>query len=448
VKKLHINPLRKTCKSRLSRVLLVVLLSTMAISGYAQSGTNSPYSQFGLGSLAEQASGFNRGMNGLAIGFHDGNQVNYINPASYAYVDSLTFLFDMGLSGQITNFSENGTKRNAKQANFEYAVAGFRLAKHLGMSFGILPYTNVGYDYSSTGYVDSRNSVIYTNTYSGSGGLHQVYGGLGWAPFKNFSIGFNVGYLWGEITRSISNSYSDNYANTLSKNYDAEVRSYMVSAGLQYDMKLSKKDILTIGLTYSLGHKIGGDPTCRVISTNSQTSVSDSIVLGGNNLKLEVPHTFGVGFLYNHDNRLRLGADYNLQKWGSVSFPEYQTVSDNQVAYVMNDSYFKDRHKFTVGTDYVPDPTSRSFFSRIHYRAGVSYATPYLKINGKDGPNEISGSIGFGIPIINSYNNRSILNISAQIAHSSADGMITENIFRINIGLTFNEKWFQKWKVE
>ena len=54
----------------------------------------------------------------------------------------------------------------------------------------------------------------------------------------------------------------------------------------------------------------------------------------------------------------------------------------------------------------------------------------------------------FGIPIVNSYNNRSFLNISAQFAHSSANGLISENIFRINIGLTFNEKWFQKWKVE
>jgi hypothetical protein len=26
--------------------------------------------------------------------------------------------------------------------------------------------------------------------------------------------------------------------------------------------------------------------------------------------------------------------------------------------------------------------------------------------------------------------------------------MITENTFRINIGMTFNERWFAKWKVE
>ena len=54
----------------------------------------------------------------------------------------------------------------------------------------------------------------------------------------------------------------------------------------------------------------------------------------------------------------------------------------------------------------------------------------------------------FGIPIINGFNNRSVLNISGQWVKRSADNLITENTFRINIGLTFNERWFAKWKVE
>ena len=318
--KIHNTSFRLADLAKGKRGFLAAIASVLFTGVFAQSGTNSPYSQFGLGTLAEQASGFNRGMNGLALGFHDGNQVNYLNPASYARLDSITFLFDVGMSGQITNFSENGTKRNIKQANFEYLVTGFRVAHRLGMSFGILPYSNVGYDYSTTGYVNNRNSVIYTNTYSGSGGLHQAYAGLGWSPIKNFSIGVNAGYLWGTISRSIQNSYSDNYANTLSKSYNAEVRSYNISAGLQYDLKLSKTDLLTIGLTYGLGHKIGGKPTCRVISTNTQTAVSDSLVLGGSNIKLSIPHTFGAGFTYNHANKLRVGADYTLQKWSKVSF--------------------------------------------------------------------------------------------------------------------------------
>ena len=53
----------------------------------------------------------------------------------------------------------------------------------------------------------------------------------------------------------------------------------------------------------------------------------------------------------------------------------------------------------------------------------------------------------FGIPIVNAYNNRSLLNISAQWVRQDSKVFITENTFRINIGLTFNERWFAKWKV-
>ena len=79
----------------MKRALLSVALFVWAtISIMAQSGTNSPYSQFGLGLLADQSSGFSRGMNGLGIGFREHNQVNYLNPASYSAIDSLSFIFD------------------------------------------------------------------------------------------------------------------------------------------------------------------------------------------------------------------------------------------------------------------------------------------------------------------------------------------------------------------
>lgn len=180
------------------KIIGTVLLASLYVApAIAQSGTNSPYSQYGLGQLSEQTSGFNRGMNGLGLGFREHNQVNYINPASYSSIDSLTFIFDAGLSGQVTNFSENGQKKNANNADFEYAVAAFRASKHLGVSFGIIPFTNIGYNYSISGYLNGDKSTTFTNTYNGSGGMHQIYLGAGWEFVKGLSIGANVS-IFGE----------------------------------------------------------------------------------------------------------------------------------------------------------------------------------------------------------------------------------------------------------
>lgn len=423
-----------------------ILASVCITPAVAQSGTNSPYSQYGLGLLNEQSSGFNRGMNGLGLAFREHNQVNYINPASYSALDSLTFIFDAGLSGQITNFNENGHKINANNADFEYAVAAFRAFKHVGVSFGIVPFTNVGYNYAITDYINDDRDVAYTNTYSGSGGIHQVYFGAGWEFLKGLSVGANISYLWGDIDRSVINSYSDGSINTLSKYYTASVKSYKLDVGLQYQLALDKKNALAIGLTYGLGHKLGTDPKCNIISTNTMTAVADTASFTVNN-GLEIPTSFGAGVMWNHANKLKLGADFSYQQWGSLQYPVYRVVND-EPRYELTDDYYKDRYKVTVGGEFCNDEMSRRFFDRIRFRAGVSYATSYYKINGLDGPDEISASIGFGIPIVNAYNNRSVLNISGQWVHSAANGLLTENTFRINIGITFNERWFMKWKVD
>lgn len=435
----------------MKKIIAAAFLAGLAVQVSAQSGTNSPYSQYGLGALASQATSFNRGMNGLAYGFHERNQVNYANPASYASVDSLSFIFDAGVSLQLTNFEENGNKVNAKNADIEYVVASFRAFKHVGVSFGLLPYTNVGYNFSNTQNVNafpSTSSVnaTYSNAYNGSGGLHLVYLGAGWEPFKGFSFGANIGYLWGTLNRNSTNTYSDSYVNTLSKNYSAQVKSYKVDFGAQYTYAVDKKNELTLGLTYSLGHNLGTEAECNLISTNSQTSVSDTTRYVVSN-SLELPHTFGVGLMWNHNNRLKFGVDYQLQKWAKLKYPQLTTVNGT-TSYNLVDGQFNDCHKFTLGGDYCKGERYRGFFSRMHYRAGFSYASPYLKINGVDGPRELSASFGVGIPILNAYNNRSMLNISAEWVNQSVTGMIKENMFRINVGFTFNERWFAKFKVE
>jgi hypothetical protein len=433
-------------------ILLTIMM--MPFAAFAQSGTNSPYSQYGIGVMSDQSQGFNRGMNGLALGLRERNQINFLNPASYSSLDSLTFIFDIGASLQNTNFSENGVKMNAKNSDFEYAVGAFRLLRHVGVAFGAVPYTNVGYDFSSTSTVGTSKitstTTKATTTYTGTGGLHQAFIGVGVEPIKGLSFGVNMSYLWGSFSNSMSNAFTDTYVNSMTKLYTANVQSYKLDFGMQYQYKLDKDRILTLGLTYGLGHNLHSDPKCKVISSNSTTATNDTTFYSINN-GLKIPTSYGIGLSYVRTNKWTIGADYTLQKWGSVSFPEYRVVNEVP-SYSLRDGIMKDLHKFTVGGEIIPDVYGHSLLKRIHYRAGVSYSTPYYTMNlsdGRhDGPKELSASIGFGIPIQNGYNNRSLFNISAQWVHTSSKDLITENTLRINIGITFNERWFMKWKVE
>jgi len=253
--------------------------------------------------------------------------------------------------------------------------------------------------------------------------------------------------MWGELSHSIVNSYSDSYVNTLSRYYTAEVRNYKVDFGLQYSLNVGKEDNVTIGATYGLGHKLNSDATLNIVSNNSQTGVADSLTLTAADA-YEVPTTIGAGFAWKHGRKWAVGADYTLQKWSSTSYPVYSENGSGTPTYAAQAGTMSDRHKVVVGGMYCPKYNGRSIIQRTHYRAGVGYATPYLKINGKDGPKELSASVGLGIPITNQYNNRSTLNISAQWTHRNATDMIKENTFRVTIGMNFDERWFAKWKLK
>ncbi len=424
------------------KLILATLLLGSTLMVNAQSGTNSPYSQFGLGVLSDQTSGFNRGMNGVGLGFHEHNQINYLNPASYASIDSLSFIFDAGISGQVTNFEENGVKKNANNSNFEYVVAGFRLMKHVGVSFGVLPFTNVGYSYSSTSKIGSVFSDdTHTTTYSGEGGLHQAYFGAGWMPFKGFSIGANISYVWGDYSKTVYDSKSVSGAKTETRLYSTQVNSYKLDVGAQYTARLAKKDWVTLGVTFTPGHGLGASADMSQYTTDTQNSVSDTTNFSVAKA-FKIPNMYGAGLMWNHDNKWKVGFDYTLQKWGSLESPVFDGTT-----YALQKGLYSDRSKFNLGMQYCYGERDRHFLKRVQYRAGVSYATPYVKINGLDGPKELSVSAGFGIPIINNYNHRSFLNISGQWVRSSAKDLIKENTFRLNIGFTFNEEWFRKWRM-
>ena len=121
----------------------------------------------------------------------------------------------------------------------------------------------------------------------------------------------------------------------------------------------------------------------------------------------------------------------------------------NGTAYASRTGYLLDRSRFAVGAEYIPNPVSRKYLRRVKYRLGASYSTPYIKVNGADGPREISVTGGFSLPIQNQINNRSCLNISAQWVNSKSSAIgLTENYLRVCVGLTFNERWFMKWKFD
>ena len=423
------------------RLLNVGLLIFWVMAAMAQSGSNSPYTRYGFGQLSDQSFGNSKAMGGIAYGLREGLQINAANPASYSAVDSLTFLFDAGMSLQNANFQEKGVKTNAKNSTFDYIAMQFRLGKRMGLTAGFLPFSTVGYNMSKTEELANSEDQYGTTTstlksYTGDGSVQQVFVGLGYKVFNNLSIGANLSYLYGNAIHVSSLTFSNANAHKSVRAEEFKVNDYKLDLGLQYTQPLGQKHKVNLGLVYSYGHDINGKgysykETYLLESKYPLTQTVDTISGG-----FSLPHSFGAGFTYVYNNRLTVGLDYTLQKWADVKF-------------FNKEGQFNDRTKISFGAEYRPNPIGRNYLKRVRYRAGAYYSDPYAKVDGKEGAREYGVSFGFGFPL-EMYQGRSILNISGQYAKVSpkVKGMLEEQYLRINIGLTFNDRWFMKWKVE
>jgi hypothetical protein len=138
----------KTFKTILVAGLLTVI-NCLLINAQS-ANTNSPYTRYGYGQLADPSVASQRGMGGIGYGLRNPKDINPLNPAAFSAVDSMTFMLDFGLKGQVGLFEDNGKKNMRWNAGLEYIAVQFPISKKIGIGAGIEPVSYVGYKYGQT----------------------------------------------------------------------------------------------------------------------------------------------------------------------------------------------------------------------------------------------------------------------------------------------------------
>ena len=378
--------------------ILFICLS-IGLVAFAQNGTSSPYSRFGYGILGDNAIGAQRAMGGVGYALHNNRQINVMNPASYASMDSLTFLFDIGLTYQNTITREGSLKENSQSGSLDYIVMQFPLGRYMAGSVGLLPYSNVGYSFinSIDNGADSRSGLTNTNTVvpeSGSSGIFETM---------------------------------------------LKVRDYHLSFGAQYAIEWNKKHTITLGAVYSPGKTLLGRAYTSTYDVSSNTTIDADTLKMKNNYSLA--STYGGGISYNYDKRLTIAADVTYQNWADAKFTN---LTSGQMQ--SSKGQFNNRLKIALGAEFRPKNMGGNYFEHVNYRAGIFYNRSYLKINGND-MDEIGATCGFGFPLAT---DKSVVNVSFEYINRQCTPvkLITEDHFRISVSLTFNEMWFWQRKFE
>ncbi len=396
--------------------------------------TSSPYSRFGLGELQPNSFGRTTAMGGASLASRNNQQINLANPASYTAVDSLGFMFEFGVSSQLSRFSNDLTSMDALDINFRYFAMNFQITNWLATSLGLTPYSDVGYDVEVPTEVPNAGNIL--QKYYGEGSLSKAFFGLAIEPVKNISVGANLNYMFGLLNRNSETFFLDSPGLYNSQKFESlRLRDFSFSLGAQATIPLSQNQRLTFAAVFENPQYTGfySDIRSKFIQVQQGTSsVSDSQIDTlslENQISVQFPMSYGAGISYVKDNSLEINADYYRQGWGDINLPG----SGNEVLTNLD--------KFAMGAEWIPNRFSiRSYMNRIAYRAGAKFERSYLMLDGQQ-IKDFGITFGVGLPV---YRSNSTINISAELGRKGTKehNLVLENYARLNLSVNLYDLWF------
>lgn len=418
------------------RKIAIALLFLTAFASHAQNSTISPYSFFGIGDLRSSGTIENQQMGGLGI-YGDSIHVNLQNPAAYGKLKLTTYTFGGShREFRLETFSE---EQNTSVTNMDYIGLAFPVGKKMGMGLGVQPRSSVGYALDAQSVDDNGDTV--TNIFSGEGGLNGVFLSLGYSILPNLQIGATMKYNFGLLENQQLQSVEGVQFGTIDSR-ESDVSGFDYNFGMMYTPKIGEKHTLFTSARVNT--------QVNLISENSQRFGSFSITTGDEvevvdvdleaqglkNTDLKIPTIWSFGLGFGQDRKWFVGAEYSFQEFSSF---ENAFSTAESIEYINASS-------IAFGMYFIPDYASfSSYMKRVNYRAGVRYDKSGLVINGKE-INNFGITFGFGLPLGGAFSN---LNLGFELGRRGTTdaNLIRESYLKFGIGLSLNDRWFQKRKI-
>lgn len=443
-----------------TKFFIIFLLAVIAIGANAQSTatSSSPYSRYGIGDISSGALPQNLGMGGISTAIqkiNGYNNINQLNPASYGSLNLTTI--DVGIYSNVLFLSQTG-QSNQRDVNFRlsHIAMAFPITQHSAISFGLLPYSQLGYNYKQTlsrGY--GTSSPIDTNTtnflYHGEGGLSKAYIGYGFTILKHLSLGANVSYIFGDLKQSQSTEIPNLYGNLNSTvEQDNAIGGLNYDFGAQYSIDFSLKKHLVFGYSASAGSQLNSQSKYIVsqytLNSSGVANVSSDTLVNtsSNKTKVQLPQINRFGISYQQDEKFLIGADFTMGKWSNLAIGGVnQGLLDSKT--------------LNVGGQFTPNINAfNNYWSTVDYRLGAIYNQTYLNVANPTGGGytnikSYAVTMGLGMPL-RPTNLRTFykINISAELGQRGTlnNGLVKENYVNIHLGFLFNDRWFDRFKFD
>ena len=308
-------------KARKSILLAIVaLLSFQSVSAQEIDalGTFTPYSLFGVGDLHGSNSAITQGLGGIGMGVRNPAYINFKNIASLTERDTLSLMFDLGGYSKNMYLKDQNTKSAYNAANINNFVFSFPIYDKHAMVVGIMPYSNMGYKFST----DETDNVLiskYGNIQYfkyGTGSINQAFVGGAVKINKYLSAGLKGIYYFGSQTNHSDVYFSSGAMRTIESGWKYSPHGFSFEAAVQGTYKPAEDYTLTVGAVYRMKNKMHGSTTRYSYAYNSE--IRDTISYNKVASSIYIPATISAGIALKKGDKWMAGIDYERQDWSKA----------------------------------------------------------------------------------------------------------------------------------
>ena len=416
------------------RIAVFFIIITSSFYGQLVAQTLSNYSALGIGDLYLPAEAHHQGMGGVGISNSNVFFQGSMNPALLP--DNGVYSFAAGFSAVNKTIFQNDDREKASGGTLNYLNMILPIIQgKIAMSIGLMPYSNVNYNFRTEVAVDGNPDASLLLFNKGTGGFNQFAFSTGVKLTRGLYLGGKVSYIFSSINRERNNYLSEPIATyvptTVTK---VSANDFIFGIGLDYKYYISENLSLSIGGIFDFARDLSviRDQTLQINTTGNIPIRVDTLYENERGY-LHLPESYGLGFSISKLNRWTFGTDLRFQRWGD--FKDFDGNNEN----------LRDVRLIRVGAEITPDATSvDNYFSRITYRFGLNIdQLPYFLQDTQI--NEFGINFGMSLPVSNfssvdlgfRYGSRGTIN----------NNLIREDYFRIYFGITFNDnRWFVRPK--
>jgi len=302
--------------------------------------------------------------------------------------------------------------------------------------FGLVPYSYSKYNIITYGPIKGKEDEDAGYNFKGEGGLNNLFWSHGVRILDNLSIGLKISYLFGSFNNETIIELNQDFAYNSALVESIRIRDFSFGFSGAYRLKTGASSALFLGGIYELQTDLNAtvyELLDRQQKGTGTTLSSDTII---DNLKstIVLPQKYGIGMSFVKGVQWVLGADFIVQNW--EDYRNYDGTTD-----LGSNSY-----RASLGFELIPDANSvSSYMKRMIYRTGLYYErTPYVVNN--DQIYDFGINFGVSLPV----GQASLVNLALQ--YGQRDGSlataISENYIRFSLGLTVNDIWFYRRKVD